>query len=240
MAYRSHVTGGLFAPTLREVAIGAAFALGVACAAAAAEHAAQPVHFSIPSEPLLDALQAFSRATDMQVMFETRAVQSFRSDRLDGDFEPNAALRQLIAKTDLHVHYTRANVITLSPATAEMEAPPALAIGAPDMTLNVMQVMAEDEPTNLSAFDDYISDIQADIQAALKKAARVHQRDYKVGLNLWVSSSRGVERAEVFRSSGDTNDDVLIVSSVRGMRLSRDTPERIPQPISFLVEIRSF
>jgi hypothetical protein len=162
---------------------------------------------------------------------------------VQGNFAPETALEMLLSKTGLRARYVRSDVITLSsPSSPDADQPPihALAIGAPDMALDTLRIHAAAEAPDDDELATYVGVIQGDIQRALKKVARLRDKDYHVGVKLWVDSDRVVQRAELFRSSGDPTSDVVIASALRGLALSESAPANTPLPIRFMIEIRSF
>lgn len=64
------------------------------------------VGFSIPAQPLPDALDAFIRATGWQVGYSANALAGKRSQAVSGHMAPAAALRRLIAGSGLSLRMT--------------------------------------------------------------------------------------------------------------------------------------
>jgi hypothetical protein len=75
------------------------------------------VSLHIPEQPLIDALHLYSRQTGVQVMFETASALGHRSQAVEGELTPEAALRTLLADTDLKIRYSRSSAVTLAPAS---------------------------------------------------------------------------------------------------------------------------
>jgi hypothetical protein len=199
--------------------------------------------FNIVAQPLSEALQAYSKAANVQVMFEADSTDGYRSAPVHGKFAPEAALQLLLGKTNLKVRYIRSDVITLSaPSSQDADQPPIHGLGmtAPDMALDVLRIHGTAEAPADGQLTAYVSVIQGDIQRALKKVARLRDKDYHVGVKLWVDSDRVVQKAELFRSTGDTQSDVVIASALHGLALSEAAPANIPLPIRFMIEIHSF
>ncbi len=200
--------------------------------------------FNIPAEPLIEALQTYSKTTDIQVMFETSSAEGYLSTLVAGEFLPETALQMLLAGTDLRVRYTRSNVITLAPASAlDADQPPVhpLALTKPDMALDTLLVSGPPEHPDQAQLDAYISTVQSDIQKALKKSVRTGKNiDYRLGIKLWIDASRTVQKAELFQSTGNQESDTQVASALQGLTLSHTAPPKTPQPIRFMIEIRTF
>jgi hypothetical protein len=198
-----------------------------------------PIKFDIQAQPLVDALQAYSVATGVQVMFETSSAVGYRSTRVQGEFTPDAALRLLLTGTDLTVRYTQAKAITLAPLAPESaDIPPASVLTHVDLSLDTLWVSGAVE-TNTDHVNEYIGVVQSDIQKALKRAVKTHAGDYRAGIRIWVDRSRMVQRTELFRSTGDKDRDTLIASALQGLVLSRPTPANTPQPFSFMIAVHA-
>lgn len=217
--------------------------MGLACAFTAVAGDAikplGPVKFDISAQPLVEALQAYSVATGVQVMFETSSASGFNSSPVQGEFTPEAALQMLLADTDLRVRYTRANAITVSPNSApDADRPPAHALASADMALGTLNVSGGTDSGDRSRMGEYIGVVQADIQRALKKAGKARGGDYKAEVKLWIDQSRTVQRAELSRSNGDRDRDASVASALQGLVLSQPVPANTPQPLRFMIAIR--
>jgi iron complex outermembrane receptor protein len=63
-------------------------------------------HFDIPAQNLQSALTEFARQADRQILFATDIVSVKRTDGVKGEFEPEAALRQLLKGSGLTYRVT--------------------------------------------------------------------------------------------------------------------------------------
>lgn len=199
------------------------------------------VNFHIPPQPLIDALQAYSQQSGVQVMFETASAAGLKSLAVDGEFPPEAALRLLLADTDLRIRYSRSRAVTLAPASApDPDAPPVLPLASTDMALETLHVTGNPDAADHNRLGEYIGTVQSDIQKALKRIGRDRKGEYRFAVKLWVSpSSRNVEKAELDGSTGDRDRDSTISEALRGMTLSQQAPANSPRPIRFMVSIHT-
>jgi hypothetical protein len=221
----------------------AILALGLAWAAGAvADDNYTPLgtlKFDIPAQPLIEALQAYSVATGTQVMFETNSAEGLRSTPVQGEFTAQAALQMLLTDTDLKVRYTRANAITVAPVSApDADEPPAHALAPADLALGTLNVSGGTDNNDRNRLGEYIGVVQADIQKALRKN-KAASGEYRAEVRLWIDQSRTVQRAELSRSNGDRNRDASVASALQGLILSQPAPANTPQPIRFMIAIRS-
>src|SRR5688572_14782548 len=77
------------------------------CAFAFADPAAgDPVRFDIPEQPLPQALKAFAAQSNMQVLYRQRAVVRTTAHAVVGEYEPQDALKLLLAGTGLEAVYS--------------------------------------------------------------------------------------------------------------------------------------
>ncbi|NWJ24345.1 TonB-dependent receptor [Rhizobium sp. RM] len=83
-----------------------------------AEATAQSVSFSIPAQPLADAIKAFIRTTGWQVGYPAALVGNLQSRPVSGRLAPQAALQAMLAGTGIAVRITGPQTVTLVDAKA--------------------------------------------------------------------------------------------------------------------------
>ncbi|WP_422367404.1 TonB-dependent receptor domain-containing protein [Pelagibius sp.] len=86
--------------------------------------AAPLIRFDIPGQPLPTALLAFGRQAGLQVTVESAATAGRQAPAVVGSFMAEAALRQLLAGTDLTWRFVDAATVTLERAVVEEESGP--------------------------------------------------------------------------------------------------------------------
>lgn len=194
--------------------------------------------FQIPSQPLVSALQAYSQATGVEVLYESRIAAGLQSAPVEGVFLPQVALRLLLASTDLVVHYNRSNAITLS-LPADEHLPPASPLGGADLELDTMRVSGGQAQPNASLMREFSESVRRDIEVALRKSVRTRSGNYRTSVRLWVDPSRTVRKAELAQSTGDAERDAQIASLLEGLVLTRTPPANAPQPVRIVIVVRS-
>lgn len=198
-----------------------------------------PIKFQIPGQPLAAALQAYSKITGMQLLYESGAAGDRLSVAVDGEYTRDAALRLLLANTDLVIRYTRSNSITLVPASADPDAPPEAVFGGQvDLTLDTLVVRRQRPSSDPSQLRAYSGIIQSDIQHALRKEAKTRSGAYSAGIKLWIDNPRTVRKTELFRSSGDQERDETIARVLDGLQVSQAPPANTPQPVMVMITVR--
>jgi hypothetical protein len=231
---RRRLTSGGIA-TLFMIAVGIAVASGEQ-----GTISLRPRTFHIPAQPLVDALQAYSQQAGVQVMFETASAVGYKSNAVEGTFTPEAALRILLADTELRIRYSRSSAVTIAPASASNpDEPPDHPLAPADMALETLRVSGAGEAVDRSRLGEYIGAVQSDIQKALKKVSGTRRGDYRVAVRLWVTASRTIERAELDGSTGDHDRDSSIADALRGLTLSQQAPPNTPRPIRFMISIHA-
>jgi hypothetical protein len=75
-------------------------------------------NFQIPSQELSQALKAFARQSNIQVLFSPALVAKRQSNEINGEFTPTAVLGLLLDGTGLVYRYTSAEMVVISSPTS--------------------------------------------------------------------------------------------------------------------------
>ncbi len=237
MWMRAHSRMPYAAFTLFGLLIGAASFPGVAQESL---RASTRVKFDLAPQSLAEALQAYSVATGIQIMYESSTTAKYRIARVEGELTADAALEAILADTGLRVRHTSAYAITIAPAAVPtFDAPPSALFSNADITLDTLRVREPIVLPDQGRLGEYVGAIQGDVQRALKRKAGVASGSYSIGVKLWVDPGRTVQRTELFRSTGDPKRDTEIVAVLQGLLLSQSAPANTPQPVRVLINIRS-
>jgi catecholate siderophore receptor len=120
------------APAAAQAALPAARLAQMPAAALLAGDTLIPVPFSIPAQPLTEALGEYSRQADVRVQVDAAAVARLRSHAVAGNFTAAEALRRLLAGTGLSARFAGARTALVTPAdSAQVYAlTPITAVGA--------------------------------------------------------------------------------------------------------------
>jgi len=229
-----------FRPTPTLVIIG--LAIGFSFAGFAQDRGrllAPTLVFKIPSQPLMNALQAYSAVANVDIIYETGIEEGRMSDAVEGEFTREAALKVLLGDNHLVIRYARADAISLlDPKAPAADQPPSTVIAPADMALETLHVPVPKQNTaNREALAIYVGTIQADIQEALKKTPTTRGANFRVGLNLWVDASRAIRKAEIFRSTGSSDRDAAISAALEGLVFRQAAPPNTPQPVRVMVTV---
>ncbi|MGY3486713.1 hypothetical protein ACVW1C_004596 [Bradyrhizobium sp. USDA 4011] len=219
----------------------AALLIGGICAVAAQQReivaTSTPIDFNIPSQPLASALQAYGERTGVQVLYESNSATGRKSAPVEGTLTPEEALNLLLKGTDLKVQYIRPDAITLA---SRADHPPASPLATADLSLGTLQVRATGDGNDTSALRDYSESLQLDIQKALQKNIGSRGGSYQLVVDLWIDSSRTIQRTRLSRSTGDQNRDAAVTAALQGLTVSRTTPANASQPVRIAIRVKSF
>ena len=79
---------------------------------------ADSARFSIPAQPLPQALKAFAAQAHMQLLYQYSAVANAKGNAVSGDLDKHAALEQLLKNSGLEVLYSSDSAATIRPIHA--------------------------------------------------------------------------------------------------------------------------
>ena len=86
----------------------------------------------------------------------------------------------------------------------------------------------------------YAGLVQKDLQSALAAIDEIRKGRYTVVLNIWLSRDGVIEDSELVRGSGDAAIDQALASALNsGVRVSRQPPDDLPQPIKLRITSRT-
>lgn len=194
--------------------------------------------FDIPSQPLVSALDAYSAASGVQVLYDTGLASDHRSAPLKGAFTPPEALKTLLAGTGLVGQYTGQNdaaVVVVSVQEAARRVLPPL-----DGMVLSLETLHVEPDTALGQADDedfhrYSAVVQGDVQKLLDRNALTLSGSYSVGIELWVDPAGAVLRSQIFRSTGDRDRDGAISRTLNKLAISEAPPSDMPQPVKVVI-----
>ncbi|MEI2415523.1 secretin and TonB N-terminal domain-containing protein [Orrella sp. JC864] len=183
-------------------------------AAPAAPGRADPPHtFALPSQPLHQALQQYSRQTRLSVFYETTLVAGKHSRPVQGVYTAPAALAELLADTALAARFTsqRTIVLTAEPAVARMTKKPP-------------------EPAALQQFDAVL---RARIAHALCARPGLELGAHRMALRVWVDRDGRIGPLQV-RVAGRPQLEAGAYAALAGLPVGR-LPSGAAEPAVMVV-----
>jgi hypothetical protein len=191
---------------LREAAVVTAVVLfSVASALAQSPE----ISFDIPAQPLDAALEAYTRATGLQVLYRNALTVSRTSAAVSGRFTPQAALDRLLSGTNLAARYTTESAFTLIAVTVA-------------------------EKTVLE-YDVFLGGVQQRIVASLCGGSTTRPGDYRVALQFSIGPTGALYGTSLLGSSGDHVRDQAIAAALTGLVVGHGPPVDMPQPVTMLI-----
>ena len=177
----------------------------------------QFVDFNIPAMSLERALEAFGAVTKEQLLLDTSMIDGHRSNPVSGRFAPEAALRQMLARTGLAVRPIAGQGYAVVPASTIKQA-----------------VMQGAVSSSAYRFNSYSALIQSALGRALCERTDTAPGTYRAMARLWIGSTGTIDKAELLTSSGDAARDVMLTARLHGLPIGAP-PADLPQPVTLLV-----
>ncbi len=175
-------------------------------------------YFDIPSNPLGEALSAFSAATGLQLFYETDLVAGRSSSSVRGSYKAEQALKLLLGDSGVTAKSFDAGTLTLFPKSGDqgddLSAPKALA----------------------ARFLPYFASLQRALRLALCRSPKIHIDSAEVRVRLWIAASGAVANAEVLSSSEHQQS---YLQALRAMSIEEPPPQGMPQPVTLLLMARN-
>lgn len=221
---RFRITGHLFAALMSSTALGATLAAIPAAAQQQTAPAERPAAFSLPAQPLRNALDAFSRQTGWQIGFPGTLTDGRTSRAVSGTMAPAQALDSLLAGSGVTYRLTGPATATLVPAPVASSTGDAMALGpvsvtaaapAPSGPAQIVIGKEELERKNPSDIRDVFA---GEPGVRVGSSVPMSQKVYVNGVeetNLSVSIDGSRQNNKVFHHNGTTLIDPAFLKTAR-------------------------
>jgi hypothetical protein len=170
------------------------------------------IQFNIPAQPLSRALVDYAAATGLEIFYNAALADNRHSTAVAGVLTPSTALQVLLRGTGYAARSTGVGAFTISPAPRE-------------------SLVAAAEARR--GLQPYFAAVQTGISDALCRNAR-GAADKEILLQLWLSSSGLVTRAEAIDGDGKPARDQSYASAIRGLAFAIP-PIGMPQPVNVVI-----
>lgn len=169
--------------------------------------------FDIPAQALSAALETFSATSGYQILMADAGSGGLQSNPVKGLLSPRDALLQMVWGTGLEVRFTAAQAaIVIREARSQH-----LSASAPPRREQ----------------ERYEAVLQNDVMSALCRDEATRPGRYRTALDLWVTASGRIDRAELLSSTGDAVRDKRIVAALHALA-SAPPPAGLNQPTTLL------
>lgn len=222
-------------------AFSAALVFGALPAPARAQSASAPeteqpkIEFDIPAQPLPGALLAFSRASGVQVLYDSDLGSNqgapLTSHAVAGLMTRDEALATLVEGLDLTPRYALPGAITLA-SLADRHT--AVMVPLEKLEVEAGIVVGADQ-----GFAAYARSAQNAFVQALQLNRRTARSQYNVAVSIWLSKDGAVERPLLRSSTGDEDLDRAIAEALSKVVLREAPPVDLPQPLNFGFHVRA-
>jgi len=172
------------------------------------------IAFDIPSQPLVTALEAFGTSSGFQILLADAGTGARRSNAVKGILTARDALIQLVAGAGFAVRFTSEKSAILVP-----DGPRTIASlrGAQSGPLQVHETA-----------------LQRDVMRALCADTVTQPGSYRAALDLWITPTGRVDRAELLASTGDQARDDRILQRLVSLQ-SSPPPRDVSQPTTLII-----
>lgn len=177
-----------------------------------------PLIFNIPSEPLSDALDAYSALTGIEVFSANGLLAGKTSTAVEGHYTPTAALSRLMKKTGLLPRYIDGHSFTLMPTSQG---------GVPQ---------SDSVPGDPGNFRAYAALLQLALNQALCAAGGGGMTGtQRLIIEMWVNASGTIQHPVLLEGTGDAGRDTALLGLIDGVDVGVPPPVNLPQPATILI-----
>jgi hypothetical protein len=193
------------------------------------------MQYEIGPQSLIDALEAFSNASGVQVLYDASLATGRNSPGVTGQQSPEAALEAILSGSGLRATFVRSNAVYIYPARATATtSPDGAAAGGPSpgavMALGTLHVDAPGLTIGHPRFDSYAAALQIGVREALEKEPAARRGAWLVTAELDLGVDGRVRKARLIGSTGDGKVDAIIAKVLAATRLPPPPPD-LPQPV---------
>ena len=186
-----------------------------------------PIDFDIAAQPLVSALDAYSAATGLQVVYDATLAEGRRAQAVRGSMAADVALQLLLEDTGLGgglllglAHpgvgavYAATNAFTIVPAPAPRQA------------------------ASMRGFMPYLAAVQGRVEEAFCRSSLTAPGGYRIKFRFWIGHGGEVLQPQLLGSTDDRARDQAIAALLRSVVIGRPPPPDMPQPVMMAVSPR--
>ncbi|MCK9917093.1 TonB family protein [Microbacteriaceae bacterium K1510] len=211
---RASVKSGRMRRCIIRATFVVALAVGSPCSSGAQSTTANgEIAFDIPAQPLARALIAYGAATGVEIFYNAALADNQRSTAVKGVILPSAALQVLLRGTGYIAKSSGVDTVTIVPVPPE--AAPAVA-------------------ETRKKLQPYFAAVQARLSDTLCRNGAAVADEGETLLQIWLSSSGAVARAEVIDEEGQPARDQSAAMAIKAMTFVAP-PADMPQPINIVI-----
>lgn len=215
--------------------------MGLADHAIAAPVAAPAVaSYNIPAQALREALAAFARQSDVDIIYDPKLADGRQSAALIGRFSPQHGILVLLSGTGLICRFTSKNA-----AVIFAEDKPDTEPGIPEnhrgasLDLDTMRVTATPligKKMNME-FERYGREAQSQIYRWLQSDETVTSLPFKIDITIDLRPDGRISDMTFLKGSGDPSVDMAIRNRIIKSQLAHPPPSDMPKTLEFVIAL---
>lgn len=163
--------------------------------------------FNIPAQSLQTALDAFGEQTRFAGLYSAASIKGLMSAPVSGRYTPDVALRLMLERTGLEVHYTAPDAFVLETIIA---------------------------PNTVERNAVYDGMLQAGVRDVFCREPAIAALSYRIALRFYVDIKGRITQALLLDSTGDTGRDKAILQALKKVDLGRG-PANTSLPFFMLI-----
>ncbi|HBY29275.1 MAG TPA: energy transducer TonB [Bradyrhizobium sp.] len=163
---------------------------------------------------MVSALDAYSAATGLQVVYDATLAGGRRAQAVKGSMAPDMALQLLLEGTGLGAVYAATNAFTIVPAATTPQT------------------------TSMRSFMPYLAVVQSSVEDAFCRSALTTPGGYRIKFRFWIGHGGEVLQPQLLGSTDDSARDRAIAAMLRAVVIGRPPPPDMPQPVMMAVSPR--
>lgn len=217
------------------LALALCLASGVSVLCAGSAYAQQPdspapaspavrIEFDIAAQRLGDAIDAYSRASGLDILIDGQHAQR-TSNAVRGLLTAQEALEAMLAGTGLEARHANATSVVIHASRQSGIAAMPEAAGMEESGFKEGEVLHQ----------SYAAQVQQALRRTLCSSAETRPGSYRLALQLRLDARGAVERFRLLSTTGDARRDAAVQNSVRTVAIGSPPPPSLPQPLVILL-----
>lgn len=185
------------------------------------------IEFDIAAQRLGDAIDAYSKATGLDILIDGQHAQR-SSSAVRGTLTAQEALEAMLAGTGLQARHANATSVVIHaarvPGNGASQALPEAA-GMEESGFKEGEVLHQ----------SYAARVQQALRSTLCASAETRPGSYRLALQLRLDARGAVERFRLLSTTGDVARDAAVQGRVRSLAIDSPPPPTLPQPLVVLL-----
>jgi hypothetical protein len=179
---------------------------------------ADQLSFTIPAQPLEDALLAYAKVTGVEVFVDHALAAGQRSKPIEGVYHLEAALLLMLEGTGLELRQVAPRAYTLVAISSREPSPDRAPGWLADRTRS-----------------RFFTAVQTTVKQILCTQPEIAPGQYRAALAIWTDSIGRVVEARLLGATADTPSVRRLLDSMKGASVGQPPPAGLEQPVTFVI-----